>query len=294
PELLSVPMKGWSAPGAILSNYLLFSIGLMLTMQHLQMKFYAARDPPTIRKSQYATTIYLCTIYVPPVLTGLTGFLLIHKKIIPPLAEITKTYGTVDAMLPLITFMYAPAALAGLLFAGAIAAAMSTQDNFLIATSTVITNDMIRKGANVNLSEKGWVNIGRIVMVIFAFLGWYFAVIRPGYIFDLVALATAGCLQFAPAALVVIYPHRRILITKWGAIVGIIVGTSILVLGYLKIIVFPVLGDFGTFHAGVWGLIFNVIVALIVSLFTKPPSKETVTRIHGYLEEVLYSKSTTS
>ncbi|MEM1524574.1 MAG: sodium:solute symporter family protein [Nitrososphaerales archaeon] len=294
PELLSVPMTGWSAPGAILSNYLLFSIGLMLTMQHLQMKFYAARDPPTIRKSQFLTTLYLCTIYVPPVLTGLTGFLLIQRKIIPPLADITKTYGTVDAMLPLITFMYAPALLAGLLFAGAIAAAMSTQDNFFIATSTVITNDMLRKGVNIKLSEKGWVNIGRVIMIIFAFIAWYWAVVRPGYIFDLVALATAGCLQFAPASLVVIYPHKRVLITKWGAIIGIIVGTLILVLGYLKIITLPVFGAFGTLHAGVWGFIFNIIVALIVSLFTKPPSKETITRIYGYLEEALYGKSSTT
>jgi len=147
-------MTGWSAPGAILSNYLIFSLGLMLTMQHLQMRFYAARDPPTIRRSQFFTTLYLSTIYVPPVLTGLTGFLLIQRKVIPPLAEITAKYGTVDAMLPLLTSMYAPAVLAGLLFAGAIAAAMSTQDGFLLATSTVITNDMLRKAENHKAKHK--------------------------------------------------------------------------------------------------------------------------------------------
>jgi len=294
PELLSVPMTGWSAPGAILSNYLIFSLGLMLTMQHLQMRFYAARDPPTIRRSQFFTTLYLSTIYVPPVLTGLTGFLLIQRKVIPPLAEITAKYGTVDAMLPLLTSMYAPAVLAGLLFAGAIAAAMSTQDGFLLATSTVITNDMLRKGVNLKASEKGWVNIGRVFMAIFAFIGWYFAVTRPGYIFDLVALACAGCLQFAPATLIAIYPHRRVLITKWGAIIGIIVGTLILVLGYFKLITLPILGALGPLHAGVWGFIFNIIVALIVSLFTKPPSKETLTRIYGCLEEALYGKPITT
>ena len=41
-------------------------------------------------------------------------------------------------------------------------------------------------------------------------------------------------------------------------------------------------------HGGVWGLGVNLIVTWTVSRFTRPPSNETVARVHGAVERFVY------
>jgi len=267
----------------------LFSLGLMVTMQHLQMKFYSAKDPPTIKWSGLANSVYLSAIYIPPVLTGLTAALLIHRGALPPVSEIVARYGTSDAVLPLVSLQYAPALLVGLLFAGAVAAATSTKDNFLMATAVVLTRDLYQRTMRPKVTEPQLILFSRIIIVAFGLVGWYLAILRPGLIFDLVALAVAGTLQFIPSVMAVVFPTRKVWLTSAGAITGTILGVLTVVL-----LTFPArLGlaigahPWGL-HAGMWGLGLNFLSGLIVSRFTPPPPQEAVDRIHGYLDEAIY------
>jgi hypothetical protein len=41
-------------------------------------------------------------------------------------------------------------------------------------------------------------------------------------------------------------------------------------------------------HGGLWGLLVNTAVALNVSVFTPPPSAETIRRVHGEVERFVY------
>ncbi|SVE00231.1 uncharacterized protein METZ01_LOCUS453085 [marine metagenome] len=41
-------------------------------------------------------------------------------------------------------------------------------------------------------------------------------------------------------------------------------------------------------HGGVWSLLVNAAVAVGVSAVTRPPSDETIERIHGELERFVY------
>jgi SSS family solute:Na+ symporter len=288
PELLVVSGKGFSAPLNLVSFVILFGIALPICMQHLQMKFYTARDPKTLRWMSVPSALYLSSIYIPAVFTGLTAAYLIETGQLPPVSEIIKEYGTRDALLPLLAVRYAPAILVGFLFAGAIAAAMSTLDNFNIATSVVITNDIYRKGLGRKAAEKTLVNMGRVIIVVFSLLGWVFAVLRPGLIFDLVAMSVAGVAQFLPAVIAVTYPTREPWLTKSGASAGIIAGVIVTaLLLFPDRLGLPIPRNPLSIHAGVWGLVVNFVIAILVSLFTKPPSKETINRIHGYLDEVM-------
>jgi SSS family solute:Na+ symporter len=289
PDLLTVAGTGFSAPLALFSLVLLFGLALPITMQHLQMKLYAARDPPTIKWSSVATAIYLSSIYIPAIFTGLTVAYLIGTGAFPSMAAITAQYGTPDAALPLLAVQYAPVFLVGVLFAGALAAAMSTQDNFLMATAVVVTHDIYRKTFRPDASERFVVNFGRLVMIGLAFVGWFFAILRPGLILDLVALSVAGVLQFVPAVFCIVFPAKRVWLTKTGIFVGIVIGEIVtLVTLFGPRIGVPIEVNPFTLHAGVWGLIANLVAAFVISRFTPSPSPDTVRRIHGYLEEQLY------
>jgi SSS family solute:Na+ symporter len=98
----------------------------------------------------------------------------------------------------------------------------------------------------------------------------------------LVALSGAGALQLMPAVLGVCFPTRALL-TKAGVLSGIGVGLASL---YVTLYLFPhPLG----LHAGVWSILANAAVTLVVSRITPPPSAATVRRIHGEVERYVYS-----
>ena len=291
PEMLGVAGTGWSHPLNLFSSTVLFTLGLMVTFQHLQMKFYSAMDPATIKWSGVWTTIYLSAIYIPPVLTGMAAYIMIQRGALPSVDEIAATWGSTDAVLPLMAVEYVPAVLVGLLFAGAVAAAMSTKDNFLLATSLVIVRDLYQGIIKPDAGERESVGLGRVVIVVVGLFGWYIGILRPGLIFDMVALAVGGTLQFIVAVVAVLFPTRKLWLSHAGAVAGIVVGVILTIL-----LTWP--DRFGlaisahpyALNAALWGLGFNIIVALVVSSFTAKPPAESVERIHGYLEESFYKK----
>lgn len=293
PDLLGVPGEGFSSPLALFSSTVLFGIALVIGLQHIQMKFYTARDAGTIKLSSVWMAVYLSSIYIPPVLTGLAAFVLIERGVLPPVNEIEEQYGTADAILPLMAIEFAPMVLVGLLFAGAVAAASSTKDNFLLATAVVLTRDLYQKVLRPNTSERQMVVVSRWVIVVFGLLGYAVALQRPGLIFDLVALSVAGVLQFTPAIFTILYPggRTRVWLTSAGAVAGIVVGVVV-----TMALVFP--NWFGLtidpnpfdLHGGLWGLAANLVVGAVVSLFTRQPPAEAVLRIHGYMEEANYGQ----
>ena len=291
PELLGVAGTGWSHPLALFSSTVLFTLGLMVTFQHLQMKFYTAMDPGTIKWAGVWTTVYLSAIYIPPVLTGMVAFIMIQRGVLPSVADIQAAWGSTDAVLPLLAVEYVPPILIGLLFAGAVAAAMSTKDNFLLATSLVIVRDLYQGIINPNAGQRQSVGLGRIIIVVVGLFGWYIGVLRPGLIFDMVALAVGGTLQFIVAIVAVLFPTRKIWLTHTGAVAGIIVGVVLTIL-----LTFPDRFGLGigphpySLNAALWGLGANIIISLIVSSFTEKPPAEAVKRIHGYLEESFYRR----
>ena len=63
---------------------------------------------------------------------------------------------------------------------------------------------------------------------------------------------------------------------------GVGVGLAVL---YLTLVTFPnALG----IHGAIWSIVANFATCIAVSSFTKPPSDETIGRIHGAIEELVY------
>jgi len=123
--------------------------------------------------------------------------------------------------------------------------------------------------------------VGRAIVVALLVVAYMLSVGRFDYLVVLVTLSGAGALQLMPAILGVCFPGGRTL-TRAGVLAGIAAG---LVTLYVTLVVWP--HPMGM-HGGLWGLLVNTAVALNVSVFTTPPSAETIQRVHGEVERFVY------
>lgn len=167
-----------------------------------------------------------------------------------------------------------------LVIAGGLAAALSTAAGLLLVIATSVSHDLLKKNLMPNISEKGELLAARIAIA-FAVIGaGIFGMHPPGFVAQVVALAFGlAAASFFPAIIMGIFDKRM---NKEGAISGMIVGIlfTAIYIWYFK----PQLGGPGTPEGywfgikpegiGVLGMIFNLILAVIVSRMTAAPPKE--------------------
>ena len=269
PDLLSLPgPEGFFTPGMWVGMTIALSFGIIF-QPHMMIRYFTAASSRTLKVLGATTPIYLMTLFIPAAFVGLGGAL-----ILPDLAS-------PDRVFPELLFQYAPPWLTGLILAGATAAAMSTLDSILHSNMTVLTRDVYQRYIAKGRSQGHYLAFGRLVVVALLGVGFYLTVSQLDFLVTLVTLSGAGALQLMPAVLGVCYPGRR-LHTAWGIVAGILAG---LVTLYLTRVQFPQpLG----IHEALWSLFVNFLVTIVVSRATKPPSTETVERIHGEVERFVY------
>jgi len=262
-------------------NIIVFGVGVMI-LPHLWIKFYAARDTYTIKWTSALTALYLSSFYIPAMLVGLTAAAL-NARGVPGVLEpgfikkLSDLYGSADAVMAYMIYTLTHPIIAGFLLAGAAAAAMSTLDSFLGSISLILTRDIYQK-VNPRASETSLVLVSRALILAFALIGWALAVQRPGLIFDIVAIAAGGGLQVLPALLQAIFPTRRQWINKYGAIVGLIIGSLIVLMFTAQTAKYFGIPEGWRKPAGevsLYALIVNTIVALIVSALTQRSSSRS-------------------
>ena len=279
PDLLTLPgPEGFFTPGMWMGMGIALSFGIIF-QPHMMIRFYSAVDGKTIKWLGATTPIYLMTLYIPAALVGLGGALVLPDLAVP------------DRIFPELLFQFAPAWLTGLILAGATAAAMSTLDSILHSNMTVLTRDVYQRYIRPEGSQVHYVWVGRIIVVGLLAVGYVLSIRTFAFLVTLVTLSGSGALQLMPAILGVCFPSRR-LFTKAGVLWGMSVGLGVL---YLTLVVSPnplasLLGSphpLGL-HGAVWSILANFAVTILVSSFTRAPSPETVSRIHGEVERFVY------
>lgn len=269
PDLLTLPgPHGFFGPGMWFGMSIVLSFGIVF-QPHIMIRYYTAISASTIRWLGVTTPLYLMTIYIPAAFVGLGGALAL-----PDLA-------VADRVFPEMLIRHAPAWLTGLILAGATAAAMSTLDSILHANMTVLMRDVYQRYLVRTATPAHYIRFGRFTVLALLVIGYLLSVRTFDLLVVVVTLSGAGMMQLMPAILGVCFPTRRLL-TAHGVLAGIGVG---LVALYLAIVMQPhPLG----IHGGVWALLANVLVTILVSRFTTAPSSATVERIHGELERFVY------
>ncbi len=167
-----------------------------------------------------------------------------------------------------------PAWVIALVVAGGLAAALSTAAGLLLVISTSISHDLLKNFAMPEITEKQELTYARITIGVAVVIAAYFGINPPGFVAQVVAWAFGlAAASFFPAILLGIFYKRM---NMQGAVAGMIVG---LVFTGAYIIYFKYMGGtadqwwFGISPEGIGtlGMIFNFIVALVVSSMTPPP-----------------------
>ncbi len=273
PDLLTLPgPQGFFTPGMWFGLMIVLSFGIIF-QPHIIIRYYTAASGSTIKWLGATTPIFLMTLFIPAALVGLGGAIVMPDIAVP------------DRIFPELLFNYAPAWLTGIILAGATAAAMSTLDSILHANMTVLTRDIYQRYISPHASQGHYILVGRVIVLGLLVIGYLLSVKTFSFLVVLVALSGAGALQLMPAILGVCFPTKNLL-TRAGVLAGIGVG---LVTLYFTLRVTPhPLG----LHGGVWSLMANAFVTLVVSRFTNPPTAATVWRIHGEVERFVYGETT--
>jgi SSS family solute:Na+ symporter len=216
---------------------------------HLFMKAFTARDDRTIRRTVvlYPTfQIFLVPLY----LIGFSGILFGSA---PERA---------DQILPhMLMHMEIPALLVGLFCAGALAASMSSGDAMAHAAASIAIRDGLVEAMGRRFDEERQRSLIRITVFVLMVVAYVLAITYKGDLVTLLLYAYGPIGQFAPVVLATLFCRRA---TGWGVLVGLLAGSALTILFGLR----PDLKPF-PLHPGIYGLIVNLILLVIVSAVTQ-------------------------
>lgn len=191
-----------------------------------------------------------------------------------------------------------PSWVIGLIAAGGLAAALSTAAGLLLAISSAISHDLIKKTIKPDINDKGELMAARISMTIAIVVATYLGMNPPGFTAQVVAVAFGiAASSLFPALMMGIFSKR---INSTGATAGMIAGlsaTCIYVFLYMGWFFIPGTNSFENVEAnwilgvsplsfGAIGAVINFIVAIAVSAMGNPPPK----KVQDLVESVRYPK----
>lgn len=161
--------------------------------------------------------------------------------------------------------------IAGVILAAILAAVMSTLSCQLLVCSTTLTEDLYKAFLRPNASEKELIWTGRFMVVAIAVLAIVIALMDTDEkVLGLVAYAWAGFgAAFGPLILLSLLWKRM---TLSGAVAGIVVGAVTVILW--KNFLYKSTGIYEIIP----GFIFATISIVVVSLLSKAPSQQVVSR----------------
>lgn len=170
-----------------------------------------------------------------------------------------------------------------LVAAGGLAAALSTAAGLLLAISSAISHDLLKRTLMPDISERQELMASRLAMAVAVLGAGYLGLNPPGFAAGTVALAFGlAAASLFPALLLGIFSKR---VTREGAILGMLSGIGVTlayVFQHKGIMFIPGTGFLGDWPPnwffgiepnafGVVGALVNFTVSLFVSRLTAPP-----------------------
>ena len=257
PENYFNPLSGggfnWKSVSDILSG-LGWGLGYF-GMPHILVRYLSIKSEHEMRKSQIIGCSWIVLILAMSAVVGLIG---------------RQFLGEIDnenlVFVHMVRRLF-PAFISGVLLSAILAAAMSTADSQLLASSSAFASDIykpvIRKDATDH--EMQWA--GRVIVMLISVVAFFIAASpNCGGIMALVECAWAGFgSAFGPVILLSLYWRR---LTYSGAIAGVCVGFVVDAVWY------AFLSSSTGLYEIIPGFLCGLLAAVIVSLCSKAPSKE--------------------
>ena len=231
---------------------------------HLFQHWLTARSAKSFRLTVIAHPLCIMIVWVPCVLVGAWASGLLPSGIPPP--------AVLSAMLNLLV---GDPILIGLLTAGVLAAIMSSLDSQFLCLGTIFTNDIIlHRAGEKKYSDKQIIFIARCFIVAIVALTYVLAMMaKNANVFDLAIWCFSGFSALFPVIFAALYWKRT---TKHGVIASIV--AAVITWFYY----FHLSGYGGEYMVGpgivpaAICFVVSAVVLVVVSLFTKPPSDQTL------------------
>ncbi|MBE3556363.1 MAG: sodium:solute symporter family protein [Firmicutes bacterium] len=245
-----------------ISTVLLTGIGFFMWPQSFGA-VYSSKDEQTIRKNAILLPFYQIMFFF-IIFVGLTAFLVLPKL------------ENGDFALMSVVKQTYPAWVVGLAGAGGTLAAMVPASVLLMGSGTLIARNIWQGLFRPHASVTSVATMARWAVFPLAAIALYFAIAAPSALVNLLLIGYDGVTQFIVAVVLgLLWRRTSIAGVVSGLVVGEIVVGSLLIRHHD-----PLWG----INAGVWALAANLVVTVVVSLFT-PPARAGFERIRQALQD---------
>ncbi|ALX48444.1 sodium:solute symporter family protein [Lentibacillus amyloliquefaciens] len=227
------------------------------------MRNFASRDARTARRS----AMWACLLYL-----LIFGFGLIVAAGGASLG-IADTLNNQDMIFVSVIENYMSPLLAGIMLSGLLAAIMSSADAMLLAISAGVARDIYKEYINKEASEQTVTRIGFVVMIIASIVGIIIAINPPQLIAIMVGWVGGFLLSSFGFPLVLgIWWNRA---NKAGALAGMLGGA-------LTFLILVITKPFALVSEPIIASPISLLLVIVVSLMTAPPSAATQEQINRY------------
>jgi solute:Na+ symporter, SSS family len=159
-----------------------------------------------------------------------------------------------------------------------LAVVKSSIDSQLLSVTHLVTDDFLPRFRKVTSQQA--VFLGRILLLIFAAIAYYIALVRPAAILSIAAFAFSGFSVMLPVMISALYWRRT---NKYGACAALVVPAIMLHLWYLELL--PKWTTFG-FMPVFPAFILAILILVVVSYLTPAPPAEQVEETFGLFDRV--------
>ena len=250
-------------------------------MPHILLRFMAIEDSGKLKVSRRVATVWVVFSMAIAILIGVIGFSFVSnngmilqegfdpERIIVYMAD---AIGSLDTFAAII---------AGMIIAGILASIMSTADSQLLAASSSVSENLVKRFAWKNMSNKAQMWVARGTVLVIAIIAVFFAWDPNSSVFRIVSFAWAGFgATFGPLVLCALFWKRT---NKWGALAGMLSGG--IVVFVWKYAIRP-LGGIWNIYELLPAFIVSLLFVIVISLVTPKPTQEILDTFDAVKAEI--------
>ncbi len=238
-------------------------------MPHILLRFMAIEDEKKLTLSRRVATIWVVISMAVAIGIGVIGYNFAVQNGLLSMEGFDSERIIIymaDSIADMDSF---GAIIAGFIISGILASIMSTADSQLLAASSSVSENLIKRFAWNNMSDKAQVWFARLTVVVISIIAVLLAWDQDSSVFSIVSFAWAGFgAAFGPAVLAALFWRRT---NKWGAFAGILSGGATVFIW--KYLLRPLGGAFDIYEL-LPAFILSLVCIVVVSLLTAKPNDE--------------------
>ncbi len=267
------PVFGEAADFGLITIISTLSWGLgYFGVPQVLVRFMGIDNPDNIKKSRRIAIIWCVISLTLAISVGLLGRALIPTELL--------TSSSAETIIIAVSKMLLPAFLTGIVVSGIFAATMSSSDSYLLIVGSSVADNIYRGVFNKEATDKQIMFVSRVALIAVTVFGMVIASDPESSIFRIVSYAWAGFgAAFGPITLLALFWRRANL---KGALAGMITGG-------LVVIVWNILeayvGGIFTIYELLPGFLLALVVNVVVSKLTEPPSDEILELFDHYMDD---------